>query len=44
MSKTNHIERLQNQVQTLINNKQQHPQWEVQAKNDFVNNPTINQG
>ena len=44
MSKTNHIERLQNQVQTLINNKQQHPQREAQAKNDFINNPTINQG
>ena len=45
MSKTNHNEHLQNQVQSLINSKQQPPpQQEAQTKNDFIYNPTIDQG
>ena len=45
VSKTNHNEHLQNQVQSLINSKQQPPpQQEAQTKNDFIYNPTIDQG
>jgi hypothetical protein len=32
-------------LRKIINyNKLQHPQWKAQAKNDFSNNPSINQG